>query len=422
MRPTATLLQLMSTKALLLLTFGAAASLAARPTAAPASQDALLARVTAELRRGEADFIALRRDIHRHPEVSGNEVRTAALVAARLQALGMEVTTSVGGHGVVGVLRGGRPGPLLAYRADMDAVRSSDPDPVDYRSELADVRHICGHDVHTAIGGALATSLAAVRSQLTGSVMFIFQPAEENAVGARAMLEVGVFAREKPAAVFGAHTAPYEVGVLGTRSGGMMAARDLVRIELSGSGDLAAASRAARNLLMSFATVTDAQQYQPAGPDFVFVQMNADVTANSRVVASAQLTISSNSVRDQLQRTLATSLPALSGNGISVTHTYRARQVPGVTNDSATTSAAVAVLRRVLGDSAVRSVTTVVPAFSEDFGAFQEQVPGTFFFLGVSNAARGWVGMPHTPQYVADDASIVVGARAMAAVLLDRLR
>lgn len=179
-------------------------------------------QIAALARQHEADLIALRRDLHRHPELSWEEARTSRIVADRLRALGLDVQTGVGGHGVVGVLTGGKPGPLVAYRADMDAVPSTDPDPVEFRSVTPGVRHICGHDLHVTIGIGLATVLAAVKSSLSGSVMFIFQPAEERAAGARAMVKAGVFAKRKPVAIYGLHTSPLAIGTIGTRGGRMM--------------------------------------------------------------------------------------------------------------------------------------------------------------------------------------------------------
>lgn len=187
---------------------------------APASiQD----RIAAHVKTYEADFIAVRRDIHRHPELSGQEARTAGIVAARLKSLGLEVRTGVGGHGVVGILTGGRPGPLVAYRADMDAVRSTAPDPAPFASTISGVRHICGHDVHVAIGLGLASALASVRRDLPGRVMFIFQPSEERADGARAMLADGLFGKTTtPVAIFGLHAAPLDVGRIVSKPGLMM--------------------------------------------------------------------------------------------------------------------------------------------------------------------------------------------------------
>jgi metal-dependent amidase/aminoacylase/carboxypeptidase family protein len=177
-----------------------------------------------------SSLIELRRDLHRHPELSGQEVRTAALVAERLQRAGLDVRTGIGGTGVVAILTGGLPGPLVAYRADMDAVPSAAPDPSPYAAAPSGPagapvpRHICGHDLHVTIAVGLAESLASERATLPGRVMFIFQPAEERATGARAMLDAGLFRDATPVAIYGLHTAPFEVGQLSSKPDRMMLA------------------------------------------------------------------------------------------------------------------------------------------------------------------------------------------------------
>lgn len=282
----------------------------------------VLDRVHAHIESTTSVWTDVRRDLHRNPELSGQEVRTAKVVADRLRQLGLDVRTGVGGHGVVGILTGGRPGPLVAYRADMDAVRSAAPDPVEFRSVVPGVRHICGHDVHVTIGLALASALSHVRADLPGRVMFVFQPAEERATGAKAMLDAGLFAREKPAAIFGLHAAPFDAGRLSSKAGLMMHPNQIA---------------------------------------------------------------------------------------------------PGVTNHAALFATAKADAIRAMGAAAFFDLAEPPPGFSEDFGAFQAEVPGVFFFLGVGNAARGINAMPHAPDFVADEAAIPFGTKAMAAVIIGRL-
>ena len=182
----------------------------------------LQSRVTQHVDAQTKALIEIRRDLHRHPELSGQEKRTAGIVAARLKALGLHVRTGIAGHGVVGMLTGGQPGPLVAYRADMDAVRSPQPDPVEFKSVVEGVRHICGHDVHVTVGLGLASALASVRADLPGRVMFIFQPSEERATGAQAMLDAGLFKTDRPVAIFGLLTAPIAVGRVMSKAGRMM--------------------------------------------------------------------------------------------------------------------------------------------------------------------------------------------------------
>lgn len=385
-------------------------------------EPSLRERVNTALAQRAPAIIKVRRDLHRYPELSGAETRTAAKVAARLRALGLDVRTGVGGHGVVAILSGGRPGPLIAFRADMDAFPSQAPDPVAFASRNAGVRHICGHDLHTAIGVAIAEGLVAVRRELPGRVMFIFQPAEERATGANAMLAAGLFDRDRPEAIYALHTAPLPVGILGTKAGGLMSGRDAVKVTISGAGDLTEVANAARRVLEGVGTISEAQARAPARSDFVFAEVGATQRVGDATwVVQGSLTIADSAVRDRTRARVIDELTRLAGPGLRVTPEYTTRVIAGVTNDAALTSRANDVVRSVLGAGAVIDIADIFPAFSEDFGSFQAHVPGVFYFLGVANAARGWSGMPHSPEYVADEAALLVGARAMAAVILERL-
>lgn len=383
----------------------------------PSLQESVDRRLTEQ----RADLIEVRRDLHRYPEVSGREERTAGVIAGRLQALGMDVRTGVGGHGVIAMLRGGRPGPTVAFRADMDAVASTASDPVDFPSTVKGVRHTCGHDIHTTVGLALADGMAAIRDDLAGSVMFVFQPAEENATGARAMLDDGVFGELRPDAIFAYHTAPLEVGQIGTKSGVLLAGRDQFTVTLSGNSDLSGPADKVVELIRGTSTI------DPATPsvdgDFALTRAftsQARAGVESRVIRG-QATTSSPAVSARVEESIREGLAGLEPDGISWTLDYRERVIAGVTNDLKLERASRAPLRSVLGDSALLVLETVPTKFSEDFGSFQEQVPGVMYYLGVSNSEKGWVGLPHSPGYVADEAAIEIGARAMTAVILDYL-
>jgi amidohydrolase len=395
-----------------------AAAFALIPVGSAAAQSELAPRMERAIRDREAELIEIRRDIHRHPEVSGSEVRTSALVAKRLGSLGFEVRTKVGGHGVVGVLRGTKPGPVVAFRADMDAVPSDTPDPVDFRSLDPSVRHICGHDLHTTIGLALADGFAAIKGDLPGTVMLVFQPAEERADGAKAMLADGVFKPLKPDFIFAVHTAPFEVGKLAIRAGTMMAGREEITVKLEGKGNLDAAADSVLRVIGAASNITLQQALQPTtADDAIFT--NARRAKPGLIEGEA--TVSGQPGRIRAKQQIMGALEALKIPGVTITPTWGDRAIVGVINDSALVARANASVRAALGPDAVEILTTMVPAFSEDFGSFQDLVPGAFYFLGVSNSAKGTVGMPHTPNYVADEAAIQVGARAMTAAMLDVL-
>jgi len=178
------------------------------------------------------ELIGLRRDIHQHPELAGSESRTSALVAERLRTAGLAVATGVGGHGVVAVLDGVSDGPTVAYRADMDAVNDDELADCAFASQVPGVAHLCGHDLHTAIGLGIAIVLARLREQLTGRIVFVFQPAEETCEGARAMVEDGVLERTAPREIYALHCGPVPVGTFATLPG--QPGQDRVRIDLTG--------------------------------------------------------------------------------------------------------------------------------------------------------------------------------------------
>jgi len=392
-----------------------------RAATEPVQPGPVPAQVEAVLQREESRLIAIRRDLHRNPELSGEERRTAQVVADAMRRLGLEVRTGVGGHGVVARLRGGRPGPVIAYRADMDAVASNAPDPVEFRSLRAGIRHICGHDLHTTIGIALATALHQVRDSLAGEVLFVFQPAEERATGARAMLADGAFATP-PAAIYGLHTAPFEAGRVSTTAGPMMAGRDRFDVSITATGDIQSAAAVVRDRLMALATM-DASQITVNQPkDFVLVQPNPTTFSGNSARITGIVSVASDMARARVRAAIAGGLGGALPPGDRVTALYEPRWIAGVTNDSALALAAAERAREALGAANVGIATTIPPAFSEDFGSFQERVPGVFFFLGVGNASRGWNGLPHHPDYVADERAILVGARAMSAVVLGHLR
>ncbi len=176
-------------------------------------------------------LIETRRDFHMHPELSGKEVRTSGIVAEKLAELGLEVKTNVGGYGVVALLKGERPGPVVAWRADMDAFPSENSLDVPYNSIVPGVKHVCGHDVHTTIGLGIAELLSEQREKIAGTIKFIFQPAEENATGAKAMIDEGVLTAPEPEAIFGLHVWPLPVNMIGSVAGMMLPSMRVFRIE-----------------------------------------------------------------------------------------------------------------------------------------------------------------------------------------------
>ncbi len=369
-----------------------------------------------------ASIIDMRRDLHRHPEVSGQEARTARVVADFLTSLGLEVTTGIGGHGVVGILTGERPGPVVAYRADMDAIRSNARDPVTFASENAGIRHICGHDIHTVVGLSVAMVLAAQRDRLPGTVKFIFQPSEENIQGARAMIRSGVLRDPSPKAIFAMHSAPMEVGTVGAVPGLGLSGFDRISISVSGRGRL---EDIARQLSRSIeATSTVGPPGSPRPNDGTFIYANSfvrPVEGGSKWLVVGTIKASGDREYASAKSEVEEAVKALNGSGVTVDLDYTDRELPDMVNDVGLVNESIPALRAILGDANVPVVTSVSPYFGEDFAFFQQKIPGAMYWLGVSNSARGTRGVPHAPDFVADEESIFVGARAMSAVLWNYL-
>jgi len=386
--------------------------------AAARAQESLNRRMERRLDESRDSLVAVRRDIHQHPELSGQEARTASLVAARLRAHGLEVRERVGGHGVVGILRGGKPGPVVAFRADMDAVRSDEPDPVPFASANPGVRHICGHDIHTTVALGIAEALAAVRDEIPGTVVLIFQPAEENVRGAKAMIDDGALEDPAPEAIFAYHSSPLQVGQIGSVEGLVLPGLDRFTATFTDGGDLDRAAEIFRDGILELNTPFDAPP-----EEFVRV-MPARARRNSDghwIVAGA-VRAGSPDARTTVRAGMDGAIAGLRIRGTQGELEYQEfAVVPDMVNDPELVRGTLETFRAVLGAENLLEINQVTPQFSEDFARFQQHIPGAMYWLGVANSELGYNGMPHSPEFAADEEAIVVGAKAMAAVLLDYL-
>ena len=405
----------------------------------------------------EDELIALRREIHRFPELAGEERRTSALVAERLRALGLEVTTGVGGHGVVAVLDRSAHGPTLAYRADMDAVGAPARLPIphsgavfdaSFTSQVPDVGHLCGHDLHVAIGVGVAATLAQSSDAIPGRIVFVFQPAEETLQGAAAMLEAGALLPHPPREIYALHCAPLPVGTLAVAPGYGLPGHDDFRITLTGASAAAATevAEAAERLAAQIAELSTAPLPESAAEYARYFAEAAETDSPLRRFVhlrcgSAAVAADASASGDAGEG---------AGAAAEVTGYYRAwpfsrfaelraqltwlaeeaggrivfpscAPFPGMVNSPELSLAAAQELRGVLGPEAVTSMHSAWPFSGEDFALFLEQVPGAMFWLGVADPAAGVNGAPHTPDFAADERAIGHGVRAMAALLTSRL-
>jgi len=309
---------------------------------------------------------------------------------------------------------------------------SEAPDPVDFASVNPGVRHICGHDMHVAVGLGIAEVLAANREQLPGTIVFLFQPAEETAAGARAMLEDGALANPRPRAVFAVHCAPLPTGRFGSMVGMMLPGLDLVEVTLVGSGNLQAAAAQVTDLLGSLNTTgglapehkdTAAEAMDAAfrSPDFINAGIFESAAVDDEWKLKGMVRASSEALHSQARRSIETGLESLELEDVRYQLDYTAGAIAPVHNDAVLVAAAERVIRAVDGPEAVVPLEETTPFFSEDFSFFQKEIPGVLFFLGVANEEKGILGMPHHPQFAADEEAIPIAIKTMSRVLVDHL-
>jgi amidohydrolase len=383
-----------------------------------------------------------RRDLHQNPELGNREFRTSAKVAEHLKGLGMEVRAGVAHTGVVGLLRGGRPGPTVALRADMDALPVTEMVDLpfaskvraEYNGQQVGVMHACGHDNHVAILMGTAEVLASVRDKLPGNVLFIFQPAEEGSPqgeegGAELMIREGVFADPRPEAIFGLHVWPIPVGTIAYRPQGAMAASDGLYIKIVGAQTHGAVPWGgvdpvvvAAQVVLGLQTVVSRQTDITKAPAVVTVAtihggLRSNIIPDSVVMVGTVRTFDGavqDDVHARIRRT-AEQIAAASG-AQAVVRIDKGN--PVTFNDPDLTRWGVPTLERAAGASAVHEGPPITGA--EDFSLYEKEIPGLFFFLGITPEGREPVAN-HSPLFYADESALPVGVRTLAGLAADYL-
>jgi amidohydrolase len=380
-------------------------------------------------------LVEMRRDFHMHPELSNREERTGRVVAERLRALGLEVKTNIARHGVIGVLKGGKPGKVIALRADMDALPITETRDAPYKSQNAGVMHACGHDVHTTVGLGTAELLAKHRAEIPGTVMFIFQPAEEGAPrgeegGAKLMLQEGAFDDPKPDAVFGLHCFPsIEVGQVACAEASAMASSDRFLITIRGKkvhgayphqgvDAIVVAAAAVEQLQTIRSRRIDTQEPLVLSIGSVRGGNRFNIIADEVQMEGTVRTLS-DPVHEQIEPMMRRILQGVTESyGASFALEYE-RLVPVTKNDTALVRKMLPTLQRIVGNENI--APTRAQMGGEDFSYFANRVPGVFYFLGVGNKKRGITAMIHTPDFDVDEQCLAVGVKTMAAMALDFL-
>ncbi|MBK6485373.1 MAG: amidohydrolase [Gemmatimonadetes bacterium] len=385
--------------------------------------------------------IAWRRDIHQHPELSFEETRTAALVAAHLRALGLEVQAPVGKTGVVGILRGGRPGPVVALRADMDALPVTEQVDLPFKSTVrtmyngseVGVMHACGHDNHVAILMGVAEVLTGMKPRIPGTVKFIFQPAEEGLGGAKAMIADGALENPRPSAIFGLHVFPGELGSISTRPGGLLAAADGLNIIVKGRQTHGSAPWSgvdpiivSAQILLGLQTIASRQINVTAAPGVITVGMiqggnRGNIIPDSVVMVGTIRTFDA-AMRAEIHTRIKRTAESIAHSAGATAEVSIATGGLITQNDATLLDQMTPTLQRSAGNGGFRIVNPITG--SEDFPEFTRDIPGVFFMLGGSPTGSDPATQPanHSPLFFVDEGALPTGVRALANLAVDYLR
>ncbi len=373
------------------------------------------------------EVIATRRDLHAHPELGFEEFRTAALVAERLRALDLDVHVGIGQTGVVGVLRGTRPGKTIMLRADMDALPLDEENDVPYRSRTTQQMHACGHDGHVAILLGAAKIVAERRDEVAGTICFLFQPAEEGKGGARAMIEDGVLERFGIERAYGLHlSSAHPAGQVGIREGLFYASSDSIEITIEGKGGHGAAPHLSIDpVYVASEFVVAVQQIvsrniDPIEPAVITIgAINGGTTHNvipSRVRLLGTVRAFDADVRGKMAERIERVLRGVcETSGATYEFAYLWRY-PTTSNDVEQARYVRTLAQDVVGEEQCRDVPRLMGA--EDFSFFAERVPACFFSIG-SNGGPNSAFPHHHARFDIDESALAAGVKMMVALALD---
>jgi amidohydrolase len=413
---------------------------------APENIDAVQNRIDDLATQVEAKVIAWRRDIHQYPELGNREFRTGQLVAEHLRALGLEVQDKVAHTGVVGLLRGAKPGPVVALRADMDALPVSEEVDVPFASKErtvwngieSGVMHACGHDTHVAMLMGACEVLSKMREQITGTVKFIFQPAEEmppegEEGGAQLMIKQGVLENPKVDAIFGLHiTSIIPTDMIGYRAGPLMASADDIKITVSGRQTHGALPWlgidpivVSAQIVLGLQTIISRQIDLTREPAVITIGAIHGGVRNNIIPDEVKMhgTVRSfdEDIRAELLTRVENTCCAIAKSGGAHAHVDVRKGYSVTVNDELLTGQSVPTLQRVAGKRNVFIMQKMCGA--EDFSLFQQKVPGFFYFLGCTarDQDAGHAAPNHSPRFYVDEASLKLGVRSLAALAFDYL-
>lgn len=375
-----------------------------------------------------AEVVEIRRDLHRHPEVSGKEERTSALVAKYLQDMGLEVRRCNGNYGVVGLLSGGKPGPTVALRADMDALPLKEATGAEYASQVEGVMHACGHDIHTAVQLGAAAVLTRLQDRLEGKALFLFQPSEEFFPGgAVGMIQEGALDNPRPEAIFSLHTHPLPVGQIAIVPGPMIGSVSTLSLRILGEGGHFSTPHRAVDPIVVAAHVVVAlesmmtRRVDPLDPAVLTFGMIQGGTRDNIIGDMVVLRGNIGALDESLCRSLMEELEkTVKGVTQGMGANYKLKYIhgyPTMRNDPAMTAYVQKIAGTLLGDGNVEACKPTLGG--EDFSFFLQKVPGAMFYLGTHDPASGAPISNHDPRFNPDERAIPLGMKLMTHLVVE---
>ncbi|CAI9678158.1 M20 metallopeptidase family protein [Elizabethkingia anophelis] len=383
-------------------------------------------------------LVEIRRDLHENPELAGHEVRTQKVLEKYLINLGLEVQKDLYGRSLIGILKGGKKGKKIAWRADMDALPGNNADKVSFKSKNKGIWHGCGHDVHMAIGLGIAEVLSKYKKELKGTVYFIFQPEEETFVGAKKMIDNGLFSKISPDEIYGLHVTALPVGQIMTKPEEVFAYQKRVKIELKNTLSDKEVKELSKKISASLSRIENNSkpweiQYI-TDPKIGLMNPNT-IFKNYRIIDENFLSGSDDKSfsmkayiyetnADKLKEIIPQIKQVLETNGykdqlLSVSYI---QENPTVFNDKSLTNLATETLERIYGKMVMVKNYGQVPYFNDDFAFFQQKKQGVYFLLGGSNFKKGIIAMNHTPDFEVDEESIRNGVKSFSSLIYERLK
>jgi metal-dependent amidase/aminoacylase/carboxypeptidase family protein len=407
------------------------------------SQQSINADLSHELIKLETDkifdkLVKIRRDFHENPELAGGEIRTQEIVKHYLLGLGLEVETNIYGRSVVGILKGGKEGRKIAWRADMDALPHDFPDDVDFKSRVKGVQHGCGHDIHLAIALGIAEVLSKNKAPLHGTVYFIFQPEEETFRGAKNMLDSGLLSKINPDEIYGFHITALPVGQIMVKPNEIFAYQKRISIKLKNELNNEQAKQLTKDIysLLSRAKTgskpwelqnmvdpqlgvtnpnTIFQDYLIMDENFAIYDKNGELFLETYLYETNAANL--ETIIPKIKQLIEASTYKKQLLSISFI-----QENPTVNNDAQLTNMAIKTLDSIYGTGFVVKDYGQVPFFNDDFAYFQQKIRGVYFLLGGSNFEKGIIAMNHAPNFKVDETCIKTGVKCFSSLIVERLK